>query len=347
MLLKIMSDFTVISVQKRNPSEKLNFNVKVGLRHSMQVVVSFSMAIYSTDSQKFNYSMFGLAAASDIMIPQLLEVAGEPDIYIVRGKTPRRLRGPLYRSRNIQISKTGMLLKVKGVGRYYIDSGKYIVVEPLKGSDMQTVRLFLLGSAMGALLFQRGILPLHGSAVVMKDKAVIITGASGAGKSSLAMAFREKGYSFVTDDIAAIKHGEDGSVYVLPSYPQQKLWQDSIEYIGGEVENLEQINRWNNKFYYPVGNDFCNSPARLTAVCEIVPRDKREVEIYKVDGVEKIDVLMRNIYRYQWAGFFGNGKVYFTKCADIAKHVDVFRMFRPENGFSVDEQVKKLQECLS
>lgn len=305
------------------------------------------MIDYKNRLYKYNYSVFGLKAASDIMLPQLVETLGEPDIYIIRGEVPKELETAINKNKFIQVSKSEFLFAVAGVGRYYISGGKYIVIEPERELNEKLVQLYLLGSAMGAMLLQRGTLPIHGSAVVIGDKAIIITGGSGAGKSSLALALREMGYLFLTDDVAALTQEKDGYFYVQPAYPQQKLWKDSIEAMGNDAQTLAQINNSKDKYYYPAARGFCDSPARLGVVCEIVPQDRNMSELRAINGVEKVDILMRNIYRYQLAGFFGSGQAYFKMCTDIAKSVDMFRLLRPAGRFSVDEQAELLLRHLT
>ena len=46
------------------------------------------------------------------------------------------------------------------VGRYRIEAGNRITVESEPGVPERNVRLFLLGSAFGVLLHQRGLLPV-------------------------------------------------------------------------------------------------------------------------------------------------------------------------------------------
>ena len=100
------------------------------------------------------------------------------------------------------------------------------------------MRLFLLGTSFGALLMQRGILPLHGSAMVVNGRGVVFTGMSGAGKSSLLAAFRKKGYPFLTDDVVAVTVDTAGTAWIHPSYPQQKLWRDSTKAVGVDTDSL-------------------------------------------------------------------------------------------------------------
>lgn len=60
-----------------------------------------------------------------------------------------------------------------------MEQGKRIVVSPIPGADERKVRLFILGTCMAVIMMQRGILPLHGSAVVIDGWAYAFVGHSG------------------------------------------------------------------------------------------------------------------------------------------------------------------------
>ena len=78
----------------------------------------------------------------------------------------------------------------------------------MKEADEDKIRLYILGTCMGALLMQRKILPLHGSAIAIDGKAYAFVGDSGAGKSTLASAFLSKGYKLLSDDVIAVSLSE-------------------------------------------------------------------------------------------------------------------------------------------
>ncbi|MCP4397035.1 MAG: hypothetical protein GY801_07015 [bacterium] len=67
-----------------------------------------------------------------------------------------------------------------------------------------------IASELGALLHQRELLPLHGSAIKVNDGVCVFVGLSGNGKSTVAAAFRQRGYQVLADDVCVVSIREDG-----------------------------------------------------------------------------------------------------------------------------------------
>ena len=99
---------------------------------------------------------------------------------------------------------------------------------------------YLLGPVMGFVLRLRGVVCLHASAVALGDRAVLIAGAPEAGKSSTAAAFCRNGHAILSDDVAPIVEAA-GALYVQPSYPQLRLWPDSVAALYGSPSALPRL----------------------------------------------------------------------------------------------------------
>jgi hypothetical protein len=65
-------------------------------------------------------------------------------------------------------------------------------------------------SAMTLLAGERGGLPLHASAVSIGDRAVVICGVTGRGKSTLAATLVARGHEGIAEDGAVVGFGDDG-----------------------------------------------------------------------------------------------------------------------------------------
>lgn len=55
---------------------------------------------------------------------------------------------------------------------------------------------------------------------------------------------------------------------------------------------------------------------------------------------------MKNIYGNEIFFNIGIEKEYFKKVVELAKNIEVYKIFRPRNKFSVDDQMKLILEKL-
>lgn len=303
------------------------------------------------DHGRYCYKVFGLHITSDILLPELLTTLnrpGMPEVNIVLGKVPTEITDPIEKEDGYQVAKNQFLLRVAGVGCYYVTNGNCIIVEPMEEGEERLVRIFLLGTAFGALLIQRGILPIHGSAVVVDGGCMIFTGVSGAGKSTLLAAFRERGYSFLTDDVAAVTVDENGVPWVHAAYPQQKLWRDSAENIGVDTASLipfySGMDR--DKFAVPIHKGFLSSPMPLVAVYELEAERCRDVTLKPLTGMDKLAVLMSHTYRPWLFEGLCLKAAHFRQCVSVAKEITVSCLTRPVGEFSLEEQVRLVLQDL-
>jgi hypothetical protein len=95
----------------------------------------------------------------------------------------------------------------------------------------------LLGTILGFLLHLRGIPCLHGGAISVQGQAIVIVGNSGAGKSTLTAALAARGYGVLTDDLVPLIL-RNNSIWVQPTYPQVRLWPDSVTALFGTPDRL-------------------------------------------------------------------------------------------------------------
>jgi len=289
---------------------------------------------------------------SDIILPELMPAItslAASKVRIRLGKVPAGIAAPGEKTATHQVAKGQFLFPVQGVACYYVANGNSIVVEPVEGAQEYDVRLFLLGTSFGALLMQRGLLPLHGSAVVIDGRAVVFTGVSGAGKSSLLAAFRKRGYPFLTDDVVAVTVNPDGSARVHPSYPQQKLWRDSTEAIGVETSSLTPFDTRDDqeKFAVQAMQGFWPSPVPLASVYEVQVTRRRGITLRSLAGMDKLAVLLNHTYRACLVDGLGLKAAHFKQCVAVARQVAVARLTRPQNLFSLEEQVRRIEEDLA
>ncbi len=287
------------------------------------------------------YHIFGLNIESSISLPAIAISnsfpGATPDVVIEYGNTPEALRTPQFKGVRFQAGPGEFLLRVDGVARYHVQGGRRITIQPEAGAHEDDILVFLMGSAMGALLHQRNTLSLHAGAIMVNGESVIFSGPSCIGKSTLVAGFYRRGYAFLADDVCAIT-ADNGHPAVMPGFPRLKLWADCLKKMNAD-QNTIKIVRWGKdleKYFLPVeGSPTTPVPIKSVFVLETTNADN--MEIITLKGAEKIDPLLDNTYRRRFLEGLGGKKDHFRQCATVAGHAAVYRTVRPQKGFLLEE----------
>jgi ABC-type dipeptide/oligopeptide/nickel transport system ATPase component len=190
---------------------------------------------------------------------------------------------------------------------------------------------------------QRGILPLHGSAVVIDEKVYAIVGESGAGKSTLAAAFVRAQYPLMTDDVIAVSLSKDSAAAtVYPSYPQQKLWEESIEQLGLLSQDYSSIYQRVNKYAVPIPSQFYRDPLPLAGVIELIKTSEPEPSIKAYNRLEGLHVLNVHTYRNSLLHLLNLQQWQFQSITRLASQLPVYQLRRPVDGFSAFNLVDQI-----
>lgn len=294
------------------------------------------------------YKVYGLNINSEILLPELLSSSNKEyvDVNVSYGILPIEISQEIDNGKFFDFGKEKMWFCIKDVAKYYIINGDTIIVEPFNNADSHDVKLFLLGSAFGMLLIQRNIIAIHGGTIVIDGQAVVITGDRGAGKSTLTSAFRDKGYSFMADDVSVVGKRKDTTHSIHPGYPQQKLCRDAMEKMNYNLEDFKRIDEGRDKYAIPVHKNFIKETIPIGAICEITIGESQNVEIEEITGTEKLKLLLKNIYRVEITQYTGMNADYMKNCIDIAKRIPFLKIKRPKDKFSVADQIRVIEKTL-
>lgn len=295
---------------------------------------------------QFNYQAFGLSINSDFPITGLLPGTPPHDVLISKGKTPKMLTRPIIKTDEIQAARNRVLFIINDVARFYINNGTSIVVEPQENAAANEIMAYFLGAAFGALLFQRGLLPLHGSTLNINGSAVLLVGKSGSGKSTLTRALLNRGGQLMSDDLAAIRTSFSKSALVFPGYPRQKLSNEFIDAMGVNPEGhrLERVMDSEPKYQVPCDDRFFSQPLKVGSIYELSVWDEGAVKIMPFMGAQKTSVILTHTYGRYLANGLDISQAFFDQCIDLARSTDVYRVLRPRNRFSADEMADAILE---
>lgn len=287
-----------------------------------------------------HYTAFGLTIRSQIQCPLMQHRADDIDVNIQLGMVPTHLTGSENPDAWYQAAAHQLLLKIPEVARFLIESGNRITIAPIS-DDFDYINVFLLGSAMGGLLHQRGHLVLHANAIALDDEAILIAGPQGYGKSTLAAAFLQRGYSLLADDVCAIEFKEDRP-YVHPSYPQIKLCQDMVKPIGYNASELKPIGHNINKYYVPIHKHFYSECLPITKIIILDKSDEASCCWQAITGADKLKELLHNTYRPQFIEVQALTLQHFDHCVQLMQNIPLMRLMRPVTGFSAFDLVSTI-----
>lgn len=282
------------------------------------------------------YKAFGFNIESEIEIPELTVSDETPDVQITFGNVPDQLPNPNFSGVRFQASPDQFLLKVDNIATFHVIAGTTINIKRSPGSSDKDIRLFLLGSAFGALIHQRGLLPMHGSSIIINNKAFIFSGVSGAGKSTIAAGLIKRGYHLLSDDISVV-HLQDSIPNVYAGYPGIKLWADSITKLGMDPKNYSRVREKLNKHHLEVNDNFYSGASQLGGVYILQTKNTEGIQMETIKGIEKFNTLKNNTYRINFIKGMGNNEAHFKHLSALAMKCPVKKITRSSKGFSLDE----------
>lgn len=284
-----------------------------------------------------SYDAFGLVWALPFVCPEL----GRPlprsetavDVTVNLGTETPHLTGALDVEPFLQIKPDSALFYFPKVASYQIDCGKHITIVPENNADEKRIRLFLLGTAAALLLHQRGILPLHASGIRTPKGAVLFTGHSGSGKSTLLATFLDRGYTMLTDDLAAIALNPANQPVVFPGFPHLKLWADSAEQLNKPTNNLQRIQPDFDKYSVPLTTSLEHKPLQLNAVYALTVSKTAKPHIEPLHAARKFNAFLDHTWQKMALTRMNHHKDHFRQTAVIVKQIHMKRVFRPATPF--------------
>lgn len=262
----------------------------------------------------FPYSWFLLSIHSEIELAGLPPGGPEPDVVIRLGSVSQTRP---YASVDEEVAIHEL------AGKFHMKQGREIVVDLAPGADPSLLRVLLAGRMMAFLLRQRGWLPLHTSGVMLRGKAVLFLGASGAGKSTVAAAFHARGHQVITDDVGPVRVTPDGECILCPAGSLLRLRDDSRAVLGGT--GPEGAFQWDKHVFDLSGDRRVDlAPVRLIYVLA----DGESLRQELIRPLDAATMLSRT-------SFIKHGRmnkealaIHLRDCSAVASAVPVFRLTR-------------------
>ncbi len=283
---------------------------------------------------EWHYHYAGVQVASQLALPEWSSFAVTPinqaaDVSIWHDAP---ITNTACISPALTVDGQGLLWQLPKIGRYLIAGGREIALTPCHNAAVGDLRLFLLGSAWGALSYQRGWFPLHASVVQVAERAVAFCAPAGHGKSSLAAWLIKQGYQLVSDDLCRLDVARNEPPQLWPSPPRLKLWRDALAALDWQAQPLIRDQFRVDKFHLldpshgsrPVG------PPPKLPLAAIYLLAWGELAIQPLTGLAAVRaVLAAATYRPEFMTALGQTATYWQQAIDLVGQVPIFRLQRP------------------
>jgi hypothetical protein len=266
---------------------------------------------------------------------RVLESHGGSPITSSHGPVPELLERAVVAGPMFDVADRRFLLRVPNGMRVLVEDGAAVTIDcPAHLSDDDQL-LWVLGSAWGALAYQRGLLPLHLSAVHLGHGIAGFGGRSGAGKSTLAAALTTRGHTLAADDVTGIDASTPGRPMALPGHKTLKLWGDATTLVGVERDRPVRSDQPVDKYYVLVGDDDeARRALPLRRIYQLIdrrgqPEGGAEFAISQRRGGEAVVTLESAIYRPRFGEAILGRRRLFELLAVVAAGTEVFDFERP------------------
>jgi hypothetical protein len=277
------------------------------------------------------YILCGLRAKSEIPLTQMMSIAwsGNEDVSIEFGVGG----SPLAQKSDriiVEHSIGRSVIGIPEVAAFEILGGRQIYVWPAVGAATKDIEIFLFGLAWATLCHQRGLLPLHASAILTRDGIAAIVGHSGVGKSTSAAWLTKMGYELVADDILPISLGANSRPGAWPYLRRLKLHQNAIAELGWIPGPAVGVAFDRNKVFVSPRRR-CDDQWRKLDRIYLIESEKPSLQlrIEPISGADAVAVLLDHTYRFDFIRDTQGFGPHLDLCARVAAGVEICRVRRP------------------
>lgn len=288
----------------------------------------------------FAYVVSGFTLVSEQPLPFLVPATtgAVPDIEVrfasvPEGEEPYRVIAPDC----VDLIRPGVL-------RVRVEQGRRMTVDAAAGTQAGEIQTYLFGPAFAALLYQRGLMPLHAAGVRVRDgDAVAIAGASRAGKSTTAWTLLQAGHSLLSDDQIVF---DPHTGLAQAGFPAMKLWRATLAHFGQAPDAAPPVMQGIDKFHMAADGVFDTTPARLRAVCVLLPDPAVGAPgLVRLGVPEAVATLGLVAHHAYLADAMGRRALVFRSAAALAARVPVFLLRRPVDLGQLDGVVACVREA--
>lgn len=299
---------------------------------------------------KYYYKIYGLTVASEIGIQEAygMDKVDEPDVEILMGEIPAFLREAKEKGYGTWTNGfENAWFRVPDSAQVYVEKGKKIVVEAEENANRDLVCSMILSAGFSLILLQRNEAVIHGSAIVKGNAAFILSGDSGAGKSTITMELLKQDVGFLADDTVRV-HLKGHTVVAEPTYPQQKICRNMVEEYDLQPEKLRYIDEERDKFAMMRTDKYVPHETPLKAMFVLKKKeDGKQVTSERLQGKAYLDAVIENLYLADTYKYnVGVPMQLMQQIICMAGQVPFYAVYRPAQGNTIAAVVAEIEKIL-
>jgi hypothetical protein len=245
-----------------------------------------------------------------------------------------------FRLGRAEVTGSGQRYVIQGPRRVVIEDGVRVTVELANDDDMADVRALLMGPVQAILWHQRGLLPLHASAVSANGSAIAIAGPSGTGKSTLAAQLSALGCPALADDICIV---DPSSSTVLMGQRRLRLWRNALDHLGIPVAGLPRAMSRTEKFVLIREAQLIPERQPLAHIVLPVRTRERSVQVHQLHGADATLAVTNVVHMLPVAHELNLGAAVFQALILLqTRGVRVWRAFVPDDLATIKDAASEL-----
>tara|TARA_B100001093_G_scaffold232913_2_gene223322 strand:- start:1340 stop:2050 length:711 start_codon:yes stop_codon:yes gene_type:complete len=225
------------------------------------------------------------------------------------------------------------LIHRPGIGFFYIDRSGNIYYDFEREAYINDLFRVILNQCMAYFFFQNKKMALHAACISKNNKAYLISGPSGSGKSSLA-AMLSKDYKIISEDLSVIENMNTS--YVYSSYPliklDPKIAEESLGIKNKIIYRKDKLNR----IGYGLENKFLNEVKTEIKKCVFINWGSKNT-ITKLDAKNKFVKILQNSFKPIPYDIDKNSiKNLLENISIFSKNVEIIQINRVKGSYEID-----------
>lgn len=297
------------------------------------------------------YRLYGLTVLSDAELDEAEEVqaVAVPDA-VIKLELPPEWVVKEYKEEGkfSSLSEQCSWFRVYDEILIYVENGNYASVWVLNEKLNKTyINSYVLSGVFTFLMFQRGYVVIHGSAIEYNGSVFIVSGPSGSGKSTTAAELlKDSRFRFASDDLSAIRI-IDGKCFLFPGPPWQKLLPDAHErQQDAEDKDCVFLDECGGKFAKRLKKGYINHPVEVKNIFYVSKSDREDILFRRIVGIEALDHLTHNLFRGEIITALGITPERFSSYLNIVSKTNIYSIERPVNKNTIDELTEKISNIV-